>query len=507
MKETDQYYQVLGLKPGASEEEITRAYKILTKTWYPQRSSEDQSLQEIAREKLKEIEEAYIRLMTPVHASLDQEDSSLVSKLEIKSEPTGAKIYINGGEVGETPLILPKIHSGQYTIRVVKEGFNPSEGKVQIIPGERRALNAHLKKMETHGSIGPLPVKFFKDPYLGMEFVYVKGGRFEMGDIFGGGKSDETPVHWVRVDGFWIGKYPVTQGQWKTIMGDNPSLFKSGDNYPVERVSWYNAEEFIKRLNKKTGMKYRLPTEAEWEYAARAEGKEEMWAGANLESEIGECGWCWFNSDSKTHPVGQKKPNSLGLYDMSGNVWEWVQDGYDRDYYKNSPRDNPLHSGYGESKVIRGGSWQSGPMPLRTINRNSRHPLEIDGVGFRLALSAKGAPVVMKEIHSTQQNDAFQSGTESMASQPDHTNLDSTSYVSLQPTVHRDEGPVDGQSVRPAQGGLGVGAKVGLTVMVVLIGGMIFGLISNIVGHGHAIWAGILALIIFYIWSRPGRAT
>jgi uncharacterized RDD family membrane protein YckC len=168
-------------------------------------------------------------------------------------------------------------------------------------------------------------------------------------------------------------------------MGSNPSQFKSGNHYPVEQVRWYDVEGFVQRLNEKTKMNFRLPTEAEWEYAARSGGREEKWAGTNLESEIDAYAWFEFNAGNKTHPVGEKKPNALGLHDMSGNVWEWVQDWYDKDYYRNSPMDNPRRLGQGEHKVIRGGNWESETLNLRTTGRWYSYPLQAHyGVGFRL---------------------------------------------------------------------------------------------------------------------------
>ncbi len=228
--------------------------------------------------------------------------------------------------------------------------------------------------------------KQFKDPVTGMEFVFVKGGCFEMGDTFGDGYSYEKPVHDVCVSDFYMGKYEVTQGQWEVIMGDNPSYFKNcGDNCPVENVSWYEVQEFIERLNSKSGKKYRLPTEAEWEYAARSGGKREKYAGTNSDADLGSYAWYIMNSGSKTHPVGQKQPNGLGLYDMSGNVWEWVSDRYDQNYYKNSPRNNPKGPSSGSYRVLRGGSWSGVPNAIRASYRFDINPSTRNyNYGFRL---------------------------------------------------------------------------------------------------------------------------
>jgi sulfatase modifying factor 1 len=228
----------------------------------------------------------------------------------------------------------------------------------------------------------------YRDPATGMEFVQVKGGCYQMGDIFGDGEADEKPVHEVCVRDFYLGKYEVTQGQWKKVMGTNPSNFKGGDEYPVETVSYTDAREFIRKLNQMSGKSYRLPTEAEWEYAARSGGKREKWAGTSNESDLFDFAWFSSNSENKTHPVGQKGPNGLGLYDMTGNVWEWVNDWYDKDYYKSSPKENPQGPRSEESKVFRGGSWRGDPGDERASNRGRSDPTARDiSFGFRLGFT------------------------------------------------------------------------------------------------------------------------
>ena len=173
------------------------------------------------------------------------------------------------------------------------------------------------------------------------------------------------------VKSFHIGKYEVTQGQWVALMGSNPSCFKSGDNYPVEQVSWTDAQEFISRLNAATGKNFRLPTEAEWEYAARGGNKSRgyEYSGSN---NINDVAWYNGNSGKKTHPVGTKKPNELGLYDMSGNVWEWCQDWYD------------VKQNY---RVQRSGGWCHAVGCCRTEYRISYVPgFRDNSSGFRLVL-------------------------------------------------------------------------------------------------------------------------
>lgn len=185
------------------------------------------------------------------------------------------------------------------------------------------------------------PVQAGPDP----EMIYVKGGCYQMGDTFGDGEEDEKPAHNVCVNDIYIGKYEVTQGQWKAVMGDNPSVYnKCGDQCPVEMVSWNDVQKFIRKLNQQTGVTYRLPTEAEWEYAARSGGKKEKWAGTSSKSKLGDYAWYANNSRGTTHPVGLKKPNGLGIYDMTGNVDEWVQDIFSRTAYIAHNENNPIYT-------------------------------------------------------------------------------------------------------------------------------------------------------------------
>ena len=229
--------------------------------------------------------------------------------------------------------------------------------------------------------------------------VLVKGGCFQMGDIFGDGSRHEKPAHKVCVDDFKIGIYEVTQLQRKDVMGSNPSFNKNCDSCPVESVSWDDVQIYIKKLNSTTGKKYRLPTEAEWEYAARSGGKQEKYAGFNKESQFHEYGnFCDSNcvyehkdkkqddGYKKTSPVGSYKPNSLGLYDMSGNVYEWVNDRYEKDYYSKSPESNPPGPLTGDKRVLRGGSWDNFAFVSRTLARYKDSPhVRYFFDGFRLA--------------------------------------------------------------------------------------------------------------------------
>jgi sulfatase modifying factor 1 len=235
-----------------------------------------------------------------------------------------------------------------------------------------------------------------EDPTTSMVLVPVKGGCFQMGDVFGDGEVEETPVHEVCVGDFHLGKYEVTQGQWKQVMGGNPSLDRGcqgDDRCPVDTVSWSDAQEFIRRLNARAvGGRYRLPTEAEWEYAARSGGRRERYSGGDDADRV-----AWFaeNSGRRNRPVGTKAPNGLGLHDMSGNVWEWTADWYGDDYYSHSPRDNPGGpagpTGPNVDRVIRGGCKTGEAHNERTTRRSSGYQRSSgdrsDKIGFRVAWS------------------------------------------------------------------------------------------------------------------------
>ena len=217
--------------------------------------------------------------------------------------------------------------------------------------------------------------------------MYVKGGTFTMGATSEQGseaESDEKPTHRVTLSSFYIGKYEVTQALWKAVMGSNPSNMQ-GDNLPVETVSWDDCQTFIRKLNALTGKNFRLPTEAEWEFAARGGNNSRgyKYAGSN---NIGDVGWCLGNSGKKTHVVGTKSPNELGLYDMSGNVYEWCQDWYGN--YSSTSQTNLAGAGSGSYRVLRGGGWYYVAGCCRSSNRNCSAPVTRDyNYGLRLVLS------------------------------------------------------------------------------------------------------------------------
>ena len=216
------------------------------------------------------------------------------------------------------------------------------------------------------------------------EMVVIPAGSFEMGS---NETSGEQPVHRVNVLSFLLGKTEVTQGQWKAVMGSNPSSFSScGDDCPVERVNWNDAQEFAERLSQKTGKQYRLPSEAEWEYAARA-GTSTKWSFGDNESQLGDYAWFRGNSQAKTQRVAQKRPNAFGLFDMHGNVWEWVQDCW-HDNYAAAPTDGSAWttSCSDTRQGLRGGSGDLVSANLRSANRSRMAPyFSFYNVGLRLA--------------------------------------------------------------------------------------------------------------------------
>ncbi len=219
---------------------------------------------------------------------------------------------------------------------------------------------------------------------IGMQMVLIPAGEFDMGDD--SGDSDERPVHRVRITRpFYLGTTEVTQAQYEQVMGENPGYFTGDPRRPVEQASWDDAQEFCRRLSQKEGKEYRLPTEAEWEYACRA-GTTTRFSFGDDEARLGDYAWYDDNSGNSTHPVGQKRPNPWGLYDMHGNVWEWCADRYAEDYYAESPPDDPVGPSSGLVRVLRGGSWNYGPNYARSADRSRYTPvLRFANDGFRAA--------------------------------------------------------------------------------------------------------------------------
>ncbi|MBF0620779.1 MAG: formylglycine-generating enzyme family protein [Magnetococcales bacterium] len=218
------------------------------------------------------------------------------------------------------------------------------------------------------------PGRNWTEPYSEMSFVWIPGGCFKMGSPprIEGRDADEGPVHDSCLSGFWMGRYEVTQGQWQRVMRHNPANFRKGEEYPVERVSWEDAESFVRKMNARyPGIyRFRLPTEAEWEYVCRNLGKRVRYAGGGDPDSMS---WYAGNSGNFTQPVGTRTPNVLGVGDLSGNVWEWVVDAYEKDGYQTHKRNNPVVEKPSVYRALRGGGWVSPQKSLRCANRGFEH--------------------------------------------------------------------------------------------------------------------------------------
>jgi formylglycine-generating enzyme required for sulfatase activity len=287
-----------------------------------------------------------------------------------KDKQLWRRVQVKGGF---TLKLMANFIKGAVEETVEKTVEKPVEKPSENVPEDSTASSAEFKS-PAFEKVGKNTQGYmeYKHKQTGMVFVLLPGGTFKMGTD--NGNACEKPVHEVNVDGFLISKYEMTQGVWKKIMVNNPSNFKDDGN-PVEQVSWDDCREFCR----KAGL--RLPTEAEWEYACRAGTTTEYYWGDEPNSD-----YMWYdgNSEKKVHPVGQKKPNGFGLYDMSGNVYEWCADRGDGDYYKNSPHDNPTGSVNGKDRVIRGGSAGGNSSDCRSSYRGADPPSYLlNSLGFR----------------------------------------------------------------------------------------------------------------------------
>jgi len=270
-------------------------------------------------------------------------------------------------------------------------------GRYDLTVPERALIERGLLLADSLGK------KEYACPILNARFVLMPAGTFMMGSPENEPDRcvDET-LHQVTISKpFYMQTTEVTQGQWKKVMGGNPSCFKGDDNLPVEQVSWDDVQDFIERLNRQEGtVKYRLPTEAEWEYACRA-GSTTAYCFGDDSGGLGEYAWYGDNSEDVTHPVGQKKPNAWGLYDMHGNVWEWVNDRYE-DYSSGSVTD-PESSSKGSDRVIRGGGWRYYAWSCRSAVRYNGPPdVRVNVLGFRL-LSLSGHREIKSEVVTNEQ--------------------------------------------------------------------------------------------------------
>ena len=292
----------------------------------------------------------------------------------------------------EIDFISRKLIAANDELIKVSKDFEKKRSEVESILAENKKLESDLTSLKEENSILKLKVDSALKSSLTIEMVFVEGGTFQMGNkggIVKVGNSlfdvvDEKPIHTVEISSFSIGKFEVTQAQWREVMGNNPSRFSGCDNCPVEIVSWNEVQQYIQKLNQQTGKNYRLPTEAEWEYAAKG-GKDSMgytYSGSNNSEKVA---WYYDNSGSNTHSVGTKQANELGIYDMSGNVQEWCSDWFGN--YSSSFQTNPTGSSLGDYRILRGGAWSYDVRLCRTEIRSWSEP-DYRGVfnGFRLVL-------------------------------------------------------------------------------------------------------------------------
>ena len=365
----------------------------------------------------------------------------IYSMLDINSQPMGAKILIDGEDFGTTPRVIKNILVGEHTLSLVKQGCAKLEKTFTLKEKEMLSLNEKLesgkiitvttdkegdeiyvdgtfaghspldvsmgygrhtvkairngksveKSFDVRENGGESSITFFGNQTItvkGVSFdmVYVEGGSFDMGATYeqvDNALDNEKPVHRVTLSGYYIGMYEVTQELWEAVMGSNPSYFKGSQN-PVESVSWNDCQEFVSRLGSLTGMTFRLPTEAEWEYAARGGNKSLHYKYSGSDN-IENVAWYSSNSGYTTHAVGTKTANELGIYDMSGNVWEWCSDRYGD--YSAGAQTNPQGPSAGSDRVLRGGRWGSRARYCRVSNRDYGDPgNSLSRSGLRLVL-------------------------------------------------------------------------------------------------------------------------
>lgn len=342
-------------------------------------------------------ETVLIRAGRKVELNYNLDAFKTTGSIQVTSTPSGAKLYLDGAYVGTTPDTLDELTEGEYEVIIRKEGFKDYRNTVAVDPNKSVVLKSVLKKTEKYSDV--LKTEY-TDPITGMEFVLIKGGCFMMGSD--NGVQDEKPVHEVCLDDYYLGKYEVTNAEYRKIVPNHSSgknvyekggFFSSdksnsldGDRQPVVMTSWLDSQYYLKELNRKNGMDFRLPTEAEWEYACRSGSPDKDFCGSNDTNAVA---WYWANSEKKTHIVGQKQPSALGIYDMSGNVWERCSDYYYGNYYAYSPTDNPKGPDSGSYRLGRGGGWQAGKTALSSSLRVKYKPEDRNNyLGFRVAFPA-----------------------------------------------------------------------------------------------------------------------
>lgn len=318
-----------------------------------------------------------------------------VGNIDVSYKPVNCEVWVDGKKLGNSPDVFKGVLIGSRKVTLKKEGYADKVVTAEVNEGETTVISGALEKIAsddvvagsgvsngTSTSVGG-PLEFNVN---GVKFVMVpvEGGTFMMGATAEQGRDaarDEKPSHSVTLSSYYIGQTEVTQELWTAVMGSNPSLFE-GTNLPVEQVTWNDCQTFITKLNSATGKRFRLPTEAEWEYAARGGNKSRgyKYSGSN---NIEDVAWYTKNSNSTTHSVATKSPNELGIYDMSGNVYEWCQD-WDGSY-SSSAQTNPKGAASGSCRVGRGGDWRSNALFCRSSHRFNVTPsYKFHFLGLRL---------------------------------------------------------------------------------------------------------------------------
>ena len=318
--------------------------------------------------------------------------AAIQGNLSVNYKPFGADVYVDGKKIGQSPRVFNGIMVGNHKVEIKKNGYGTDSKTVNILEGQTATISGVLTTntsssiasgTSSSGNTITIPVK----NGISIDMVRVEAGTFTMGATpeMKDPWDDEKPAHQVTLtNDYYIGKYEVTQALWQAVMGNNPSNFK-GDDLPVEKVSWDDCQEFISKLNRLTGKTFRLPTEAEWEYATRG-GKKSRGYQYSGSSNLSDVAWYGGNSGNKTHSVGSKQANELGIYDMSGNVWEWCQDW--KGSYSSSSQVNPTGANSGSGRVRRGGSWGRSAWGCRSSYRGVNTPGNRDSnLGLRLVLS------------------------------------------------------------------------------------------------------------------------
>ena len=317
---------------------------------------------------------------------LAETDDQTVDKPPTIKHIQGARIEVD--EESSIPLrptdpdeLQGKLHPGSAPVR------KPTEPSLAVAPFSDAQAKDYQRDWARSLGIPPEITNSIE-----MKLVLIPAGELMMGSDESDESAyhDEKPQHRVEItEPFYLGASEVTQEQYQRVMGKDPSRFEGDPQRPVETVSWEDAVEFCWRLSEREGNTYRLPTEAEWEYAARA-GSTTNWCFGDSESQLGDYAWYGENSGRTTHPVARKKPNAWGLYDMHGNVWEWCRDWFDSDYYGNSPGNDPMGPSSGTDRVLRGGSWDSSARRCRSALRNYASPASVYlHLGFRVFRVAK----------------------------------------------------------------------------------------------------------------------